>query len=370
MRIYLLLGFIAAYPIGIMAGTPNQDLAAVKQQALERIEKGHHLGTVIGVVDKAGMRFYGFGQMSLTNTTQPDENAIFEIGSITKVFTATLLADLEKAGKINIQGPVKEYLPVFGKVQTPNNISITLEHLLKHTSGLPREPDNVDTEDDHRYKKYTPQDLSDFLGGYSLDSSVNTFQYSNVGVLILELAIETEMKVSYESLVQQRILDVLGMSDTHFQVPASKRDRLVVGYRHRRETTEMDTGQYSSMGSLRSTATDMLRFLATQLGINASPLGEIMKQTRQVRFTDGENMMGLGWSILKSPGSGKTIHYHKGGADGFVSFAAINLEDQIGVVVLVNGRRYFSDLGFHLLDASYPLNKEIETAPPANPDGK
>jgi hypothetical protein len=67
--------------------------------------------------------------------------------------------------------------------------------------------------------------------------------------------------------------------------------------------------------------------------------------------------MGLGWEILESKESGKTIYYHKGGTPGFVSFVGFNLEDRIGVVVLINGNRYFSDLGFKLLDETYPLSK-------------
>ena len=86
-------------------------------------------------------------------------------------------------------------------------------------------------------------------------------------------------------------------------------------------------------------------------------LSDALKETHKSYFEDDNNVMGLGWEILKRKESGKTIYYHKGGTPGFVSFAGFNLEDQIGVVDLINGRRYFSDLGFILLDPTYPLSK-------------
>ena len=117
----------------------------------------------------------------------------------------------------------------------------------------------------------------------------------------------------------------------------------------------MDTGEFQAMGGLRSTAKDMLKFLGAQLGMQPTTLSAAIKETHKIRFKDDNHVMGLGWEILERKESGKTIYYHKGGTPGFSSFAGFNIEDQIGVVVLINGRRYFSDLGFKLLDPTYPL---------------
>ena len=119
----------------------------------------------------------------------------------------------------------------------------------------------------------------------------------------------------------------------------------------------MDIGEFQAMRGLRSTAEDMLKFSGAQLGMYPNSLSDAIKETHKSYFEDDNNVMGLGWEILKRKESGKTIYYHKGGTPGFVSFAGFNLEDQIGVVDLINGRRYFSDLGFILLDPTYPLSK-------------
>ena len=329
----------------------------VKKETQERIKKGYHLGTVIGIIDKNGTRYYGFGQKSLVVDTTPDENSIFEIGSVTKTFTSTLLSDLYQKGEINIKDSIQAYLPVFKNVLAINNNIITLENLSTHTSGLPRDPLNMDVNDDYRYRDYSIEKLNTFLSYYVLDSTANTFNYSNLGVLVIEQAIESKMNRTYESLILERVTNVLGMSDTQFRVSKDKRKRLVMGYKNGQHTDELDIGEFQAMGGLRSTASDMLKFLGAQLGMYPNSLSDAIKETHKSYFEDANNVMGLGWEIVKRKESGKKIYYHKGGTPGFVSFAGFNLEDQIGVVVLINGRRYFSDLGFILLDPTYPLSK-------------
>ena len=336
---------------------PEQNLPDdVEKETQERIQKGYHLGTVIGIIDKNGTRYYGFGQKSLEEASTPNENSIFEIGSVTKTFTSTLLSDLNEKGEINIHDSIQTYLPVFKNVLAKTNKIITLENLSTHTSGLPRDPYNMDVNNDYRYRDYSIEELNSFLSNYEIDSTTNTFNYSNLGVLVIEHAIESKMERTYESLIIERITNVLDMSDTQFKVSEEKRKRLVQGYKNGEPTEELDIGEFQAMGGLRSTASDMLKFLGAQLGMYPNLLSDAIQETHKVYFEDENNAMGLGWEILKRNESGKTIYYHKGGTPGFVSFAGFNLEDQIGVVVLINGRRYFSDIGFKLLDPTYPLS--------------
>ena len=329
----------------------------VEKETQNRIELGYHLGTVIGIIDKNGTRFYGFGQKSLSDDSVPDKNSIFEIGSVTKTFTSGLLSDLNQKGEINIKNSIEEYLPIFKNVLANTTKDITLENLSTHTSGLPRDPYNMDVNDDYRYRDYSIDKLNEFLSDYELDSIPNTYSYSNLGVLIIEQAIESKMNKTYETLIFERVTNVLGMSDTEFQVSKDKRERLVTGYKNGQSTDELYIGEFQAMGGLRSTAEDMLKFLGGQLGLHQTSLSSALKETQNIYYKNDDNTMGLGWEILKMKESGKTIHYHKGSTPGFISFAGFNLEDQIGVVILINGRRYFSDLGFKLLDSTYPLIK-------------
>jgi D-alanyl-D-alanine-carboxypeptidase/D-alanyl-D-alanine-endopeptidase len=328
----------------------------IKLQTQKRIDIGYHLSTVIGIVDKNGTRFYNFGQMSLTDSLKPDENSIFEIASVTKPFTAALVADLEMTGEIEINSSIEQYMPVFNQILAKNKITITVEDLINHTSGLPRNPTNTTTDDSNRYKDYSKEDLNEFLSSFTIDDSTKNYLYSNLAYLVLEKAIETKTGISYESLIQERILGVLDMNDTYFAVPDEKRDRLVMPYRNGQQVDELDMGEFPAGGGLKSTAKDMLRFLEAQLGMYSTTLAPALKLTHEERFSNDEETLGLAWGIMKREESGKTILYHKGGSNGFVSFAGFNLEDQIGVVVLINGHRWFSDLGFKILDPTYPLN--------------
>lgn len=327
----------------------------IEEQAQKRIDIGIHLGTIIGVIDKNGTRYYSFGQMSLTDDSKPDENSLFEIASVTKPYTTTLVADLELNDEIQINSAVKEYLPIFNKVKDKR--AITLEDLINHTSGLPRNANNTTTDDSNRYGDYTIAKLNEYiesLSRYKIPSK-KKYQYSNLAYLILEYAIETKTNISYEKLLKDKVLDVLGMKDTYFNVPYEEKYRLVTPYRDGEHVTAIDMGQFPAGGGLITSAKDMLRFLEAELGMRSTKLDSALKLTHQQRFSDNKQTLGLAWKILKRKESNKTILHHSGGSNGFVSFAGFNIEDQIGVVVLSSGAHYFSDLGFKILDPTYPL---------------
>ena len=338
------------------AATQEQLPSDVCQQIQERINEGYHLGTVIGVIDETGSRYYSFGKMSLATDVEPDENSIFEIGSITKCFTALLVADLELDGKLSVSDPIDKYVPVFRDAMKGSDQTITLESLMTHTSGLPRNPLNTDPNDDDRYRNYSVGDLQSFLENYSVGSSEAGYSYSNAGILILEHAIETKLGKSYEELMTSRVLVELGMNDSFFDVPEERADDIVIGFRDGVETDAVDVGMFPAMGGLRSTAKDMLTFLGAQIGLIPTSLSDAILATHDERYADEDMVLSLGWRISHREESGRTIYNFTGGTTGFVSFAAFDLENQKGVVVLVNGRRWFSDLGFRILDSTYPLN--------------
>jgi D-alanyl-D-alanine-carboxypeptidase/D-alanyl-D-alanine-endopeptidase len=337
--------------------------ADIEKEVQNRINTGYHLNTVIGIIDKNGTRYYNYGQMSLTDSLKPNENSIFEIGSIAKVFTTALLADLELNKEIEISNSIKHYMPVFEQVLANSNRDITLEDLINHTSGLPRNPTNVNRDDSNRLNDYSKADLIEFLSSYTVDSSTKEYSYSNLAYVVLENVIENKTGKSYESLINEKIWGTLGMNDSYFTVPEAKRNRLVTPYRGGEHVEELDMGEFPAGGGIKTTAKEMLGFIAAQLGMHSTTLDPALKLTHEERFSniDGEfgqeyeGKLGLAWDIMERKESGKTIYYHKGGTNGFVSLAGFNLEDQIGVVVLASGHRWWSDLGFKILDPTYPL---------------
>ncbi len=355
LRYWIIIALVTILPAKSIAADFGDLPADIRVQAQERIDEGFHLGTVIGVIDRSGRRFYGFGQTSMTDGTLPDKHSIFEIASITKGFTAILVADLEIDGLVSTTAPIGRYVPTLRRADTDAAQYITLERLLTHTAGLPRNPTNTDDNDDDRYKNYSTEDLETFLSNWTIYPATPSYSYSNAGLMVVEHAIESEIGRTYEELMEERVLDKLRMHDTFFTVPKKKRDRLVTGFRNGVSTTEMDVGQYPAMGGLRSTADDMLTYLGAHIGLVPNPLNSAIDKALVERFSDGEITLTLGWRISRNEESGKTIYHFTGGSTGFVSFAAFDPVNQKAVVVLVNGTRWFSDLGFKVLDPTYPL---------------
>jgi CubicO group peptidase (beta-lactamase class C family) len=315
------------------------------------------------VVDKNGRRFYRFGQMSLTDQTTPDENTLFEIASITKTFTTTLVAKLAQDRLINMQAPITNYIAEFAKPMASSKRTITLEDLLNHTSGLPRNPPSLDDNGNQRYKDYTVATLKSYLANYQPEPGPKQYLYSNLAYLMVEHAIESKMKTSYEAMVQEQVLKPLGMNDSHFVVPQNKRPQLATGFRYGQHTDEVNLGMFPAMGGLKSTANDMLSFLEAHIGLRASPIQQAMQATHQLPADKSASYKGA-WELHHSQ-SGQTILFHKGGTNGFVAIAAMDPTSQQAVIVLVNGTRWYSDIAFHLLDPSYPLKSNLPKAPKA-----
>ena len=147
MRYKLLIIVLTVIQLSCSKATQQELPSEVEKETLERIKKGYHLGTVIGIIDRNGTRYYGFGQKSLADNTTPDEKSIFEIGSITKTFTSTLLSDLNQKGEINIQDSIQTYLPVFKNVLANNTIIASLNFkftiLMQAISKSSSDPFNI-----------------------------------------------------------------------------------------------------------------------------------------------------------------------------------------------------------------------------------
>jgi CubicO group peptidase (beta-lactamase class C family) len=178
----------------------------------------------VGTIDAAGRAFYAYGK------TPSDGRTIFEIGSVTKAFTATLLADMAERGEVTLDTPVADLLPK--DVRIPSAGVVTLRHLATHRSGLPRLPDNLDLANtSNPYADYTPEMLYKGLTGDARRRKPGeSYEYSNLGVGLLGHALARKAGKSYEQLVIERICEPLGMRDTKMTLDAAERARLAQGH--------------------------------------------------------------------------------------------------------------------------------------------
>jgi CubicO group peptidase (beta-lactamase class C family) len=235
---------------------------------------------------------------------------------------------------------------------------ITLLDLATQSSGLPRMPANFTPRDSmNPYADYSVEQMYTFLSGYQLTRDIGAaYEYSNLGMGLLGHALTLKARVSYEELVRRRILTPLGMRETAIMLTPAMRARLAPGHDAAgRAAPNWDLPTLAGAGALRSSASDMLIFLAANVDSTATPLSRMLRHTQaERRPTNNPSMkIGLGWHILARPPG--NIVWHNGGTGGYRTFIGFDPVRRLGVVVLSNLDASVDDIGFHLLDETFPL---------------
>lgn len=332
---------------------------AIRDILKDRIDVARKsVGIVVGIVDNSGTRVISYGKQREGSGTEVDGDTVFEIGSITKVFTATLLADMAQRGEVQLADPISTYLPRSVKAPVRNGKEITLADLSAQVSGLPRRPSNARSDNPYNpYADYSVQQMYAFLSDFELTRDIGTqYEYSNYGVGLLGHLLALHAGTDYETLVHTRISIPLGLERTLITVPPELQLQLATGYESAGVPGKpWSTPALPGMGALRSSANDMLMFLNANMGKTASPLLQAMKQTHVARhptLTDGITI-GLGWHIDKRNGS--EIAWHNGSTGGFRSYIGFDAQAQKGVVVFSNMLVSVDDIGRHILNNRFPL---------------
>jgi CubicO group peptidase (beta-lactamase class C family) len=317
------------------------------------------IGIVVGIIGPHERRVVAYGSLEKGNPRTLDGDTLFEIGSITKVFTALIAADMAQRSELKLDDPIAKYLPTNVKVPERHGRQITLIDLATHTSGLPRMPENFRPKDPNNpYADYSVDALYSFLSSYELrrDTGIK-YVYSNLGFGLLGLGLAQRAGMDYEQLVVKRICDPLGMSSTRITLSDTLRERFAEGHSSDLVTVpHWDINTMPGAGALRSTANDLLTFLAAMMNYSKNPLADAQKTTLAItRPTDWPFWAtGLGWDIDTSGGS--EIISKGGDTAGFSTYIGYRPATGVGVVVLANTEAPGTDrIGQHLLDARYPL---------------
>lgn len=247
---------------------------------------GKHAGIVVGILRGGDQWVAGYGSFDTCNfdaaQQPPDEDAIFEIGSVTKVFTTLVLAEMVLRGEVALDDPAQKYLPSSLQMPAWRGQEITLFHLATHTSSLPRLPGNLwKTTKDYAnpYANYQVSDMYEFLSGYKLKRPIGSrVEYSNLGMGLLGHILGLVAGKSYEELVSERILRPLGMNHTSIALSPEQQGRLAPGHTSRgKVTANWDIPTLAGAGALRSTVGDLLRFVAASMNCATGPLAEAVR---------------------------------------------------------------------------------------------
>ena len=339
--------------------------STVRRILAERLASRRGMGFVLGIVEQGkATRYYATGTSGVAGL-RLDSTTVFEIGSITKVFTSALLAEMVERGEVKLDDPISKYLPKTVRVPARKGKEITLVDLATQTSGLPRLPTNLRPATiANPYADYTVANLYEFLSGHTLTRDIGTqYEYSNLGVGLLGHVLSLRAGKSYEALLEERILEPLGMHDTGITLTSSAESRMAQGFNANGEPVgRWDLPAIAGAGALRSTASDMVKFLSAALDSSSSPRGKVLARTQvsQRPADRPNNSIGLGWHIVNVFGSKLT--WHNGGTGGYRAFIGLDGANRRGVVLLTNAANSPDDIAFHLLEPKVPL--ERPAAPP------
>jgi len=323
----------------------------------------------IGVLLADGsIQEYGYGSVSDTGPpVLPDKNTIFQIGSVSKLFTASLLECLEQEGEIQKSDTVRDILPLNTKIS--NDIGeITIYELATHTSGLPREPVTIkqfmyfigyEFTGKNLYGYMNTTWLSSYLKTAKIKNKSHEFIYSNIGYGLLAHLIEVKAREPFQDLVTEKIFSPLNMKDTVFSLSNEQQGRQAIGhvgdqpYFMKRNTPLKPWAMGEVMapsGGIYSTVTDLLAYAKHTLALENSPLDQILNETTKPKVSqqDGE-MSALGWTISDAGEAHIKITYKHGMASGYSAYIGMNMAKKIAVVVLCSSFNWNDKIGHNLL---------------------
>ena len=324
-------------------------------------------GMVIALLDEHGVKIFQAGKLDNGTDQEVNADTLFEIGSVTKTFTALLALEMAKRGEINLDDPVTKYLPSSVKVPSQGGKQITILNLAVQDSGLPFNATNfTGRNDEEHYDSYTADKMYSFLSGYALQDAPGTkFQYSNLGMSLLGHALERISKTNFESLILDRICRLLHMDNTYVRPPPAVNSRMAVGHDNQgKRAPDFDLQVMAPAGALHSTVHDLLSYVAAEIGLTNSPLLRLMLQSQVIRHTDSPDFgkTAMPWfdrNAFNPPGT--ELLGHSGGTLGSTAFIGFDKKQRRGVVVLSNQTYcHSSTVGWTLLQG-LPLTKESFT---------
>jgi CubicO group peptidase (beta-lactamase class C family) len=328
-------------PEPIIAGNYDYVKEHITWLAKKEMKKNQVVGLSIALVDdQKTVWAQGFGYADLKNKKPATPETVYRIGSISKLFTVMATMQLAEQGKIDIDQPLKSYLPEFSvKTRFPDADPITLRSIMTHHSGLPsgvskgmwssEPPATLLYRLEDEYAAYPPN--------YVLS-------YSNAAMALLGLMIERVSETDFCAYMEKSILNGLGMQQSSFKLPPEIGGLLSRGYRSSTETEQVPLRDLAA-GSMYSNVIDLSRFLKMVFAngrvanlqiLRPDTIDEMLRPQNERVALDFDKRIGLGWFLNYARFKNLKIAGHDGGTPLFRTSLMIVPEKKIGVVVLTN----------------------------------
>jgi CubicO group peptidase (beta-lactamase class C family) len=327
-------------------GTPPATDRPTPPSAMERslIEKAllplpTNVQAAIALVHGDSVRFLGAERTAGGIRYLDNRGAVFEIGSITKIFTATLLAQQVQKGTLRLDEPVRRLLPFELKTPQRGGVDVTLKHLASHTSGMRHQPPGIGIHalihghskdpfwdyDQARFERFLQKEMKlDFTPG-------EKYQYSNMGMSLVGYVLSRKTGKSYDTLLQENIFDPLGMKSSSTDL-SSVRSLVVTGIlKEGEESPNWDMHALAPVGGIKTSAEDFARFAQAQFAPDAAIA---MTQEPVFKIDDGY-YVGLGWHIIDRKNGDRWLN-HGGGMGGYTAIVNVNVKRKLAAIVLSN----------------------------------
>jgi D-alanyl-D-alanine-carboxypeptidase/D-alanyl-D-alanine-endopeptidase len=345
--------------IAALGGLGGAALSAAPTQGVHKqslTAGARDAGRVTVVVDPIGAHMVASGSSGV-NDLALDGETVFEIGSITKVLTALLLADMVAHGEVAFEDPVAKYLPASVRLHERTR-PITLLDLATYTSGLPNIPVNFTPDWSNPFADYTIDKLYQFLSDYVPTEEPGVhYQYANLGFGLLGIALARRAQKSYEHLLLERVCDPLHLNHTRITLSADMRQHMAQGHDMNFKPAQLwDMPALPGMGAVRSTAQDMMLLLQASMGIKETTLdadfARLLKTRKPTGYEGTE--VGLGWFI--SANQTDEVVWKSGQTGGFYSCIAFSTRHKRGAIVLANGPSDVIFLAMNAINPDFHLN--------------
>ena len=321
----------------------SEDIHARINNAVSRGSVG---AAVLGIYDQGNVTVLGYGQKSPGEAQKPDGETLFEIGSITKVFTAMLVQRLVEQDRLEWDDPISGYLSDF-QFGSESVGAITLRSLATHSSGLPRLPANISPADSlNPYADYVQSDLHAFLRSFNPDSLSSEHAYSNLGVGLLGSIAADVAEMEYPIAINDYIFEPLGMSRSFASHPQQTDSNMALGYSNGAVVPAWTFEALAGAGAIVSTANDLMQLIRANCEDDSSDMHKAIVATQQAQEVAD---MALAWHT-RSDSDGNTVYWHNGGTGGYASFLAVNPMKSQGWLILTASTEYawVTELGLSL----------------------
>lgn len=304
-------GIGAAAFAGVAQALEVDDDDAIRDILRRRVEvEKRTVGIAVCVVTPNRKRFVAWGRERLGDAPPVTYDTVFEIGSITKVFTALLLASMVRNEEVGLDDPVARHLPSDFHLPVLNGRQITLADLATHTSGLPRFPPfsapSLSSSFFEAIAQFSLADFKAWLADFHPSRPAGAeWEYSNAGYALLGMALAHRGGRPFETLLQARVIDRIGLRETTFHPTAAMRPRVAEGHDPTlKSVPPLDLGIFAAAGGLRSTPRDLSRAAAAILpgsGARIAPDQQLLLTVRRPASRMG-GVQALGWEVLDAPG--------------------------------------------------------------------